>query len=158
MTIQPYSDDDLDRMLADLETDSSERKESFRGEAPRTVREAVCAFANDLAGHGRPGVVFIGVRDDGAPAGLAVTDELLRQLADIKADGNIVPPPTMTVERRRLRGADIAVITVSPHPIRRRFATRGESGYVSDRGGPSLRRRMNGCSTSDGATSIGHSM
>jgi ATP-dependent DNA helicase RecG len=79
MTIQPYSDDDLDRMLADLETDSSERKESFRGEAPRTVREAVCAFANDLAGHGRPGVVFIGVRDDGAPAGLVVTDELLRR-------------------------------------------------------------------------------
>jgi ATP-dependent DNA helicase RecG len=105
MTIQPYSDDDLDRMLADLETDSSERKESFRGEAPRTVREAVCAFANDLAGHRRPGVVFIGVRDDGGPAGLAITDEFLRQLADIKTDGNIVPPPTMTVERRRLRGS-----------------------------------------------------
>ena len=62
------------------------------------VREAVCAFANDLPAHGRPGVAFIGARDDGSSAGLSITDELLLQLADIKTDGNIVPPPTLTVE------------------------------------------------------------
>ena len=59
-------------------------------------------------------MVFVGAKDDGTPSGLAVTDELLRQLADIKTDGNIVPPPTLTVAKRTLRGADMAVITVWP--------------------------------------------
>jgi ATP-dependent DNA helicase RecG len=58
--------------------------------------------------------LFIGARDDGSPAGLAVTDDLLRQLGDMKTDGNIVPPPTLTVAKRILRGAEIAVVTVLP--------------------------------------------
>ena len=112
--MRPLTDDELAAMLADLESDRVERKQSFRGEAPTAVREAVCAFANDLPGHGKPGVVFVGVGDDGTPAGLAITDELLRQLADIKTDGNIVPPPSLLVEKRRLAGAELAVITVWP--------------------------------------------
>ena len=113
--MKPYTDAELEAMLADLESDRVERKQSFKGEAPTTVREAVCAFANDLPGHGMPGVVFIGACDDGAPLpGFEVTDALLRQLADIKADGNIVPPPTLLVEKRHLAGADLAVITVWP--------------------------------------------
>ncbi|MHB1513625.1 MAG: ATP-binding protein [Acidiferrobacter sp.] len=112
--MKPYNDETLAALLADLESDRVERKESLRGGAPEAVREAVCAFANDLAGHAEPGVVFIGVRDDGAPAKLDVTDALLRQLADIKTDGNIVPPPSLLVERRSLGGHDMAVITVWP--------------------------------------------
>lgn len=113
--MRPLADDELEQMLADLESDRVERKQSFRGDAPTVVREAVCAFANDLAGHGGPGVVFIGARDDGRPAeGFEVTDELLRQLADIKTDGNIIPPPSLLVEKRRLAGAELAVITVWP--------------------------------------------
>jgi ATP-dependent DNA helicase RecG len=109
-----YSDQDLERMLADIESDFAERKESFKGDAPAKVREAVCAFANDLPGRGQPGVIFIGARDDGSPSGLAITDELLLQLADIKTDGNIVPPPTLTVAKHVLRGAEMAVVTVWP--------------------------------------------
>lgn len=109
-----YTDQELEALLAAPESDQIERKESFKGDAPNTVREAVCAFANDLPGHGTPGVVFVGVRDDGATAGLAVTDELLRALSDIKTDGNILPPPTLVVERRIVRGADLAVIVVAP--------------------------------------------
>jgi ATP-dependent DNA helicase RecG len=101
-------------MLADLESDLIERKESFRGDAPNAVREAVCAFANDLPDHRRPGVAFIGAKDDGSPAGLVITDELLRQLADVKTDGNILPPPSLTVAKRVLRGSEIAVVTVEP--------------------------------------------
>lgn len=113
--MKPYTDAELDAMLADLESDRVERKQSLKGDAPTTVREAVCAFANDLPGHAAPGVVFIGAKDDGAPVeGFDVSDELLRQLADIKADGNIVPPPTLLVEKRHLSGADFAVITVWP--------------------------------------------
>ena len=110
----PYSDDELAAMMADLESDLVERKESLRGDAPAKIRQAVCAFANDLPDHGRPGVVFVGARDDGRPAGSDVTDGLLLQLADIKTDGNIVPPPTMTVEARMLAGARVAVVTVWP--------------------------------------------
>lgn len=108
-----YSDPQLEAMMADLESDRAERKESFKGDAPQKVREAVCAFANDLAAHGEPGVVLIGVRDDGTPLqGFAVTDELLRQLADIKTDGNIVPPPSLLVEKRLLQGSEATAITV----------------------------------------------
>jgi ATP-dependent DNA helicase RecG len=119
-----YTDVELEAMLGDIESDVAERKESFAGDAPTKVREAVCAFANDLPDHRIAGVIFIGARDrTGDPSGLAITDELLRQLADIKTDGNIVPPPSMTVAKRKLRGADIAVITVEPSdspPVRYR--------------------------------------
>jgi ATP-dependent DNA helicase RecG len=101
-------------MLADLKSDLVERNESFGGDAPNAIREAVCAFANDLPSHRRPGVAFVGATDDGRPSGLAITDELLRQLADVKTDGNILPPPSLTVARRRLGGGDVAVITVEP--------------------------------------------
>lgn len=119
-----YTDAELEAMLADTESDLAERKESFSGDAPTRVREAVCAFANDLPDHRRAGVVFIGARDQtGEPSGLPITDELLLRLADIKTDGNIVPPPSMTVSKRRLRGAEMAVLTVEPSdspPVRYR--------------------------------------
>ncbi len=85
---------ELEGLLRDIESDRAERKESLKGDAPKKVREALCAFANDLPNHRRPGVVFVGARDDGSPSGLAITDRLLRQLADMKGDGNLVPPLT----------------------------------------------------------------
>ncbi len=121
--IPSYSDAQLAAMMADLESDLVERKQSLRGDAPVKIRQAVCAFANDLPDHRRPGVVFVGARDDGRPAEADVTDDLLRQLADIKADGNIVPPPTMTVEPRTLAGARVAIVTIWPSdspPVRYR--------------------------------------
>lgn len=118
------SDAELSGLLTELESDRVERKESFRGSAPDSVREAVCAFANDLAGHRKPGIVFVGARDDGSPAmGFTVTDELLRSLADIKSDGNIAPPPALLVEKRILSGKAYAVLTVWPSdtpPVRLR--------------------------------------
>src|SRR3989304_4429441 len=82
MRMTNYSDRELEQMLADLESDLVERKESFQGDAPTRIREAVCAFANDLANHRRAGVVFVGAKDDGQPANLSVTDELLRGIAE----------------------------------------------------------------------------
>ena len=109
-----YTDAELEALLADVESDLVERKETFAGAAPRTVRQAICAFANDLPGHGRPGVVFVGARDDGSPSGLEINDALLLHLAHCKTDGNILPIPTMTVSKRRLAGADVAVVMVAP--------------------------------------------
>jgi ATP-dependent DNA helicase RecG len=100
-----YTDAELEKLLVDVESDLVERKEAWRGDAPDKGRQAVCAFANDRPDHRRPGVLFVGVNDDGAPTGPPVTDELLRALADIRTDGNTLPPPSPTVEKRVLRVA-----------------------------------------------------
>lgn len=109
-----YTDEQLETFLGDIESDLVERKESWGGSAPETGRQAVCAFANDLPDHCQPGVLFVGLNDDGTPSGLPVTDQLLLTLSDIKTDGNILPPPSIIVEKRELRGSDIAVVTVQP--------------------------------------------
>ena len=59
-------------------------------------------------------MIFIGVNDDGTPAGLEVNDALLLDLAHCKTDGNILPLPTMTVFKHTLRGQAVAVVTVAP--------------------------------------------
>lgn len=109
-----YTDTELEALLDDLESDRVERKESFRGDVPKKARQAVCAFANNFLNHDKPGVLFIGAKDDGTPSGLDITDELLRALADMRSDGNILPLPVMSVDRRHLKGADMAVVTVLP--------------------------------------------
>ena len=116
-------ENDLTALMDQGESDRVEFKESLAGGAAGTIREAICAFANDLPGHGMPGVVFVGVRDDGSAAGLQVTDELLRQLADMKTDGNIVPPPSIAVQRFAIPEGEAAVVTVAPSdspPVRYR--------------------------------------
>ncbi|KAI5915826.1 MAG: putative DNA binding domain-containing protein [Nitrospira sp.] len=112
--MQRLTDHELLALLDDVESDCAERKESFKGDIPKKARQAVCAFANDLPGHNRPGVLFIGVKDNGEPSGLEVTDQLLMSLADMKTDGNILPLPVLSVEKRALKGAEIAVVTVMP--------------------------------------------
>ncbi len=61
------SDEELAALAADLESDRIERKQSLAGDAPTKIREAICAFANDLPRHGldRPGVVLVGLNDPG---------------------------------------------------------------------------------------------
>lgn len=107
-------DEALARLVEEGESARLEFKETLQGNAPERIRQAVCAFANDLPGAGLVGAVVVGLRDDGTPSGLRVTDMLLRQLADIRSDGNILPPPALLAERRCYRGADIAVVTVLP--------------------------------------------
>ena len=112
--MSPYSDAELVAMAADLESELVERKESLRGNTPAKARQAICAFANDLPGHGRPGALFIGLRDDGSPSGFPVTDDALLQLAAMKTDGNILPPPTMSVRKVSVAGNAVAVVLVWP--------------------------------------------
>ncbi|MGE5599039.1 MAG: helix-turn-helix domain-containing protein, partial [Bacteroidota bacterium] len=106
------TDQELEQLLLDLESDRVERKE-----APTDgdrIRQAICAFANDMPDNRLPGIVFVGARDDGSPAGLAVTDEILLNLACMRDDGNILPLPAMTVQKRVLCGGEMAVIEVRP--------------------------------------------
>ncbi|HMM18071.1 MAG TPA: putative DNA binding domain-containing protein [Petrimonas sp.] len=75
---------------------------------------AVCAFANDLPNKKLPGYLFIGAYDDGSLSGLKVTDELLRNLAGLRSDGNITPQPALMVEKFSFPDGDIAVVEVKP--------------------------------------------
>lgn len=114
MTVERLSDQQLESLLNDKESDLAERKKSFKGDVPKKARQAICAFANDLPNHNKPGVLFIGAWDDGTPSNEPITDELLRALADMKTDGNILPLPVLSVEKRFLKGSEMAVVTVMP--------------------------------------------
>ena len=113
-TTMRYTDEELLKLLGETESDLAERKESWKGDAPEKARQAMCAFANDLPDHRKPGVLFVGAKDNGTPSQLPITDELLQTLGSIKTDGKIIPPPTITVEKRFLMGAEIAAVTVQP--------------------------------------------
>ncbi|MGH3870303.1 MAG: ATP-binding protein [Pseudonocardiaceae bacterium] len=105
-------DQELIALLTDLESDRVERKASAADSAQLSV--AICGFANDMPGYGEPGVLFIGVSDKGAVLGTPITDRLLLQLADLRDQGTILPPPTMTVRKLRVDGGEVAVVEVRP--------------------------------------------
>src|SRR3990170_5843926 len=102
METSHVDDHELQALLTDLESDRVERKASLADR--EKIAQAICAFANDLPDHRLPGVVFVGVNDDGGCAHLSITDELLRTLADMRSNGNIHPFPTITVQKRTLSG------------------------------------------------------
>jgi ATP-dependent DNA helicase RecG len=110
--------DELLRLLADLESDQVERKESMRsgGDAKDRICQAICAYANDLPDHRSTGVIFVGATDDGRPAGLSITDRLLLELADLRSQGRILPPPIMQVRTLDVDGQRVAVVEVEPSP------------------------------------------
>ena len=130
-----FSDDELLRIIAAGESDRVEFKETLAGSASTSIREAICAFANDLPGRQEPGFVFVGISDDRRITGTAVTDQLLQQLADMKTDGNTVPPPSLSVEKRTLNNKDVAVVTVQPSdspPVRFKGAIHVRTGSRRD--------------------------
>ena len=107
-----YTDAELAALFASGETYLVERKRSA-GDS-NAIRRNICAFANDLPASGKPGVIFIGVEDDGSCSGIDVTDELLRNLAQMRSDGSILPFPTMSVEQKTVDGCGVAVVQVMP--------------------------------------------
>ena len=118
------TDTEIEKLLADLESDLVERKASLAEKDK--VCQAICAFANDLPNYRRPGVVFIGANDDGSCAELSVTDELLREISDIRSNGNVYPFPSMKVQKKLLRGCEMVVVEVEPSdapPVRFRGRT-----------------------------------
>ena len=85
--------------------------------------EAICAFANDLPDSHKKGYLLIGANDDGTLSGLKVDDALLKKIAGIRSDGNILPLPVMNVDRVEFPDGDLLVAEVSPSllpPVRYR--------------------------------------
>lgn len=128
--------DDAEReaLAATPESDRVERNESARDK--ERLCQAVCAFANDLADHRKPGVIFVGVRDDGRCANLPITEELLRELAGLRTDHQILPFPNSPSGRE-----PFATVTRrwcwSGLRRRRRSVTEGRFGSGRVRGAPS---------------------
>jgi len=105
--------DEVATLFRDMESDRAERKRNYQ-EAADKIRQAICAYANDLPDHRRPGVVFIGQEDNGNCSGINVDDELLKNLGGLRSDGKILPFPVMSVTRREIDGCTVAVIEVLP--------------------------------------------
>ena len=109
---------ELLNLLADLETFRVERTISTTDTAK--FNQAVCAFANDMAGSRMPGYLLIGADDKtGTPSGLSVSDQLLQNLAAMASDGHILPAPALVVYRHTLSSGlgDIAVVEVQPSDL-----------------------------------------
>ena len=100
------------KLLADLESDCVERTISTTN--TDKFGQAICAFANDLPNNNRPGFLILGAEDNGKIHPLQVTDELLKNIAAIRTDGNIQPQPSMTVQKVSLEEGDIIVVEVHP--------------------------------------------
>jgi ATP-dependent DNA helicase RecG len=106
------SDSDLTELFRTAESDRVERKQSAND--LDKIRQAICAFANDLPNHRGPGVVFVGQRDDLSCAALPINDALLLKLSNLRGDGLLLPFPTMIVCKKTLDGCSVAVIQVEP--------------------------------------------
>jgi len=154
-------------LLCDIESHRVERTTSVNDTAK--FSEAICVFANDLANSRLPGLLIIGADDrTGLPSGLRVTDELLRNLAGLTADGNILPAPALTAYRISLSSGhgDLAVVEVQPSdlpPVRykgRVWIRRGPRKAIANEAEEAVlvERRTAAARTSDSQPCIGSSL
>jgi ATP-dependent DNA helicase RecG len=99
----PYNDAEVDVLFRTMESDLVERKRStnLKGD----ILEAICAFANDLPDHQKPGLIFVGVEDDGMCANLTVTEKTIRDVANWRNEGKVQPIPTISVAHRVIDGS-----------------------------------------------------
>ncbi len=107
------ADDEVAVLFREMEADRAERKRNFQSASDK-IRQAICAYANDLPNHRLPGLVFIGQEDDGGCSGINIDDALLKTLGGLRSEGRILPFPVMSVTRREIDGCTVAVIEVSP--------------------------------------------
>lgn len=138
------NDQELAVLLGDLESDRVERKASTAD--GKKIRQAICAFANDLPNHKKPGVLFVGVNDDGTCANLPITDDLLLSLSNIRSEGKILPFPVLQVNKRILNNCELAVIIVEPSdapPVRFNGRTCIRVGPRRATATPEEERRLN---------------
>lgn len=137
------TDEELAVLLTDLESDRVERKRSASDR--REIQKNICAFANDLPGHGKAGVILIGIEDDGRCARIQVTDQMLRELSQMRNQGGILPLPSITVQRHAYAEGEVAVVIVEPSqetPVRCRGEVWVKVGPTVQSATPEEERRL----------------
>ena len=116
--------EEIQELLHSTETYRVERTTST-GDMDK-FQEAICAFANDLPNSRKKGYLILGAYDNGRLSGLKVTDDLLKKIAAIRSNGNILPIPVMSVESFQFSEGDLLVTEVTPSdlpPVRYRGRT-----------------------------------
>lgn len=116
--------EEISKLLHCTETYRIERTTST-GDMDK-FQEAICAFSNDLPNSRKKGYLILGAHDDGSLSGIKVDDALMKKIAGIRSDGNILPLPIMSVEKVEFEEGDLVVVEVSPAlvpPVRYRGRT-----------------------------------
>jgi len=107
------SKEEIFELINDMESDRIERTTAT--DDTDKFAEAICAFSNDLANHQKPGYLFIGVHNSSCKlSGLKATDKLLKNIAAIRSDGNVLPQPAMTVHSYTFDEGDVIAVEVTP--------------------------------------------
>ena len=110
---------ELRKLMLAFEDERVERTRAF--DKADKMGQAICAFANDISGSGEAGYLLLGVENDGRISGRRIDDEKWASLGGLKTDGNILPPPAMSMEKFSLAEGDVIAIKVFPSsypPIR----------------------------------------
>ncbi len=107
----------LKEVLPSTEADWIERTRSVTN--TDKFREAICSFSNDMPGHGKPGYLLVGIEDDGSLSpNMAITDELQKQFASYRDDGQILPQPMLSVFKQpHPDGGEFLVVEVHPSDL-----------------------------------------
>ena len=116
--------EELKELLHSTETYRVERTTSMND--MDKFQEAICAFSNDLPNSRKNGYLILGAYDNGTLSGLKVNDDLLKKIAAIRSDGNILPVPVMSVDRFVFPDGELLVAEVTPSmmpPVRYRGRT-----------------------------------
>ena len=116
--------EELHRLLNSTETYRVERTVSTSN--MDKFCEAICAFSNDMPNSRKNGYLIIGAHDNGSLSGLKVDDALMKKIAAIRSDGNILPMPVMNTDKFSFEEGDLLVVEVTPSystPVRYRGRT-----------------------------------
>lgn len=136
---------DVRRLAEELGSPRVER--ALNADDKEQIREAICAFANDLSNSQRPGYVLFGVESArGELIGVPGSDQLLADIAALRNDAQIIPIPNMVVDRVSLEdGKQIVYIEVHPSdspPLRVRGRTLVRTGRRKGIATPSEERTL----------------
>ena len=102
----------LDELIADMESDWIERTTSIRDDK---LGPAICAYSNDFPNHKHSGYILLGVNDDGTIAGMTWADDKLQSVGNIKSNGKILPQPSIVVSSVfKYPQGEVVVIEVKP--------------------------------------------
>ena len=109
---QPLRDENLKALLKEGESESVEFTESVKNKDK--IAEAICAFSNNLDDIEKPGVIFIGVKDNGDFSDLSVTDEMLQSISAFSRHENLDPFPLINVQKWIYNSHEVIVVKVHP--------------------------------------------
>ena len=99
---------DLQAAWNSPESEHVERKENY---ALENIRKTICAFANDLSRSGKPGVIFIGQKDDRTCANLTFDDKMNAALAQ---QDNFVTLPAISIKQVNFDNCNATAVIVYP--------------------------------------------